>query len=283
MKHFLKRNFYKILKRTAEFFTKNKIGRIFFEIIFNQLMERSKQISHNNQKLIFSVPNQLNRYRVDSFSIKEPDTLNWIDEMSHEKILWDIGANIGLYSIYAAKKCSKVYCFEPSIFNLELLGRNIFLNNLVDKITIIPLPLTAELVESTMKMTSKDWGGALSSFEKEFGFDGKTIDDVFQFPILGISMSDAVKHLKLLPPDYIKIDVDGIEHIILSGGLNILKGVESILVEINDDFETQAKETQSILEKSGFLLKSKNPADYSAKVGSPTKNTYNQIWLNKNF
>ena len=130
-------------------------------------MSRVKEVSNDGLILKFAVPNALCRYWAKTFSTKEPETLEWIDKIPKEKVLWDIGTNIGLYSIYAAKKGLYVYSFEPSVFNLELLARNIFLNQVVDKITIIPLPLTGQLVESNLKMTTTEWGGALSTFEKE--------------------------------------------------------------------------------------------------------------------
>ena len=56
------------------------------------------------------------------------------------------------------------FAFEPSVFNLELLARNIFGNDLVRQITIVPLPLSDTLAVNTLNMTSTEWGGALSSF-----------------------------------------------------------------------------------------------------------------------
>ena len=58
-------------------------------------------------------------------------------------VFLDIGANVGIYSVYAAKskKC-KVYSFEPSVFNLEILARNVFLNELSSSITIMPFSKT---------------------------------------------------------------------------------------------------------------------------------------------
>ena len=66
-----------------------------------------------------------------------------------KKKYFGIFANIGLYSCYAAKKnkCN-VYAFEPSVFNIELLARNIYINNLSDKIRIISLPLTEKNIGS---------------------------------------------------------------------------------------------------------------------------------------
>ena len=70
--------------------------------------------------------------RANTFSSKEPETLEWIDSMQKKSILWDVGANVGTYSCYAAKKMElQVFAFEPSVFNLSLLAQNIYMNNLV--------------------------------------------------------------------------------------------------------------------------------------------------------
>ncbi len=188
---------------------------------------------------------------------------------------WDIGANVGLYSIYAAKQKNAIV--EPSVFNLELLARNIFLNRLSDRVTIVPLPLSDRFSISKLRMTSMDWGGALSSFGAEFGHDGKPLDQVFEYSLLGLSMEDVVNQFNLPKPDYIKMDVDGIEHIILKGGKNVLKNVKEILVEINEDFTEQLDNSRSILERAGFVLKNKVTVSNSGTF----QNTYNQIWIRK--
>jgi len=52
---------------------------------------------------------------------KEPDTLMWIDKIPEHSVFWDVGANVGLYSCYAAKaRNCIVFAFEPSVFNLRV-------------------------------------------------------------------------------------------------------------------------------------------------------------------
>ena len=105
-------------------------------------MDKTKSVYHHDVELIFTVPNDLNRFRIDTFSTKEPETLEWIEGIPQGSVLWDIGANVGLYTCYAAKaRGCHVFAFEPSVFNLELLARNIFLNGLAGQAVIIPLPL----------------------------------------------------------------------------------------------------------------------------------------------
>ena len=93
-----------------------------------------------NKKIKFFIPTLITKWRVDYFFIKEPETLKWIDSFINRKkiIFWDIGADICLYSIYAALKHRdiKIYAIEPSTSNLRVLSRNISINNLEKKILI---------------------------------------------------------------------------------------------------------------------------------------------------
>jgi hypothetical protein len=142
------------------FIYKGSLGRFIQNEIVNQSMNLKKDIIHNDCKLKLQIPNRFNHFRTDTFSTKEPETLEWLESMVKGSIMWDIGANVGLYSIYASKKRDcRVYSFEPSVFNLELLARNIFNNDLVDHITIIPVPLSNELKINSLDMTTTEWGG----------------------------------------------------------------------------------------------------------------------------
>ena len=90
-------------------------------------------------------------------------------------------------------------------------------------------------------------------------------------------MQNAVDFFKIPIPEYIKIDVDGIEHLILKGGVNILRFVRSILIEVNDDFKEQDTNVRKILTSSGFILNEKRHSDI-VKNNRLSCNTYNQIW-----
>jgi FkbM family methyltransferase len=283
MSQFYKIKITKIIKTITKNLLDFKAGRFLIEIISSENMTKTKSVFHDNVKLIFTVPNSLNNFRVETFSTKEPETLKWIDEIPEKSVFWDIGANIGLYTCYAAKsKNCKVYAFEPSVFNLELLSRNIFLNNLSNNVVIIPIPLSDKLSESKMKFTTTSWGGALSTFGKEFGWDGKNINEIFEFRTIGLSIDEVVNKLNIAKPDYIKMDVDGIEHFILQGGSEILKYVKSILIEINDDFIDQSNDCTKILKSAGLTLVHKLHSEMTANSNAGFGNSYNQIWTRLN-
>ena len=265
-----------VLKSFFSFISSTKVGSYINEVIINDVMNRVLSVNHQGTHLIFSTPNWITKWRAETFSDKEPETLEWIDEIPKRSVLWDIGANVGLYTCYAAKRGVKVFAFEPSVFNLEILSRNIFLNNLTEQVTIVPLPLTDKLTFSTLNMGNTNWGGALSTFGKEYGHDGKPMDMVFKLPTIGLSMVDAVNSLNIPLPDYIKMDVDGIEHLILKGGIPIIKNVKGLLIEINDNFAEQSENANLILKEAGFSFIEKRHED-TFSFG-PAKYTFNQIW-----
>jgi len=257
-----------------------KSGKSLFEYIFNIVRESTTPIKHNNFELKITTPNQLCDFRAETFSTKEPETLEWVDSLNENSVLWDIGANVGLYSIYAAKtRNCKVFSFEPSIFNLELLARNVFINNLTDRVTIIPLPLNDKLGISKLQLTTTELGGALSTFDHNIGFDGNKIHEIFEFSVMGITIDYAKANLNLPQPDYIKMDVDGIEHFILSGGNDVLNSVKGVLIEINDDFTVQADNCFKLLSNAGLKLQVKKHSDLFEGKDSLFKNCFNQIWI----
>jgi FkbM family methyltransferase len=240
--------------------------------ILDLLVGRIRVVTHCNYKMKFYTPNPVCKFRIRTFDTKEPDTLTWIESMPKNSILWDVGANIGLYSIYAAKasKC-RVFSFEPSVFNLELLAKNVYLNRLEKEICILPIALSDKIGLSLFRMTSTVWGGALSTFGEEYDQHGNDLNSSFEYTMPGIKIDDVTEFMKIPGPDYLKIDVDGIEHLILSGAQNALLSVKSVLIEINDDFTEQAKKCEYYLLGAGLKLKSKFFLD--------TGKQYNQLWI----
>lgn len=254
-----------------------------FRFIFFSIKEEVDYFVITNKKtgLKFYVNNYLLKYRVDTFLEKEPQTINWINSFQKNKIFYDIGSNIGLYSCYAAKnQNSEVYSFEPSVYNLEILAKNIEINSLEENITIIPFSLSNKNQVSEFYLTSKERGGALSSFGEKTGHDGKYIEPKFFYKTVGMSLKDAVATFKLPYPNYIKIDVDGIEHLILEGANSIILKASSILIEINHNFDLQKSMCEKILLEKGFVLHNTEKVDLF-NVSRNFENSYNQLWLRK--
>lgn len=245
------------------------------------LLAHEDTVTHGGLRLTVVTPNALCSYRAASFSDKEPETLEWIDGFADPKVIWDVGANIGLYSLYAAKRHpnAKVYAFEPSVLNLELLARNIFLNGLVDGVCVVPCPLFSSVGEDTFRLQMADRGGALSAFAVDYGYDNKPLKFSLSYRTLGVSLDDMVGFFGVPQPDHIKMDVDGVEHLILQGGERVLADLrlKSVLVELNDDFVEQKEMAEAALKRAGLELagKRRSEAAFDAAAGQ----VWNNIWV----
>lgn len=248
-------------------FLKSNIRGIFFKY-FPQV----SSVTHNSLCLKFFNINEVTDYRINTFSSKEPDTLNWIDDFSDNSIFYDIGANIGLYSIYAAKKAnSKVYAFEPSFLNLELLFKNIDLNKLSEMITILPIALNNTNKISRFNMSDIRNAGALSTFDQTYDQTGSNLNIKKFYYSMGLKLDDLVNIYDLPKPDYVKIDVDGIEHLVLNGAEKSIAAAKSILVEVTNSFSEQANFCHEILKRNYFTKVSND-------INKNSNETSNQIW-----
>lgn len=269
-------NFFKIIFRKSFF--------IWFKDFVHS--DSYKEIDILDKKISFFIPNQLTENRVNTFFTKEPETLEWIDGFDNKEnlIFWDIGANIGLYSIYNALKNenSKTVSFEPSTSNLRVLSRNISINNLENDIKIFPMPLTnKENIFLTMNESNFVEGGALNSFGENFDFEGKEFESKMKYQIIGTSINYLIKNKILEIPDHIKIDVDGIEHLILEGATEYLKEkkIKSLSIEINENFKDQYQKVLNLMEKNEFNILTKKHNDALFSKNSKFSKTFNYIFI----
>ncbi len=275
---------YKLIELSDKFFyllTKKN-----FKLYLIDLLEKEsyKKINILGKKIYFFVPNALVNTRVNNIFTDEPETINWINNFDkNDKInFWDIGANIGLYSIYASQKFNniEITSFEPIPGNLKILSRNISINNLQNKIKISQFPLS-DKENQYLKMVESDflYGSALNVFGEETDYEGKRINSKNNYKIFGTTINFILKNNILECPNYVKIDVDGIEHLILSSGDELLKNknLNSILIEINENFSLQHETVLHIMEKNNLKLvekKQNNPDQLPNKF----KKTYNYIF-----
>lgn len=236
-----------------------------FIYVFSDLINLNLNIKKKllDKEIIFFVPNSIIKWRVDTLLSKEPNTLSWIDNFqNNKKIFWDIGANIGLYSIYAALKHSniEVISFEPSTSNLRVLSRNISLNKLSDKISIYQPALSKE--ENSFMMFQESQfieGWSMNQFSNDNKFNEAT-NKQQNYKIYGTNIDSLIRNNILKVPNYIKIDVDGIEHLILQGSVNTLtnKNIKSILVEIDESHNDQLQSILNLMKKNNFIIKEKD-------------------------
>ncbi|VVC75283.1 hypothetical protein AQUSIP_05710 [Aquicella siphonis] len=202
-------------------------------------------------------------WRFDTLLEKEPETIAWIDSFQPGEILWDIGANVGIYTIYAAKKGVRVVAFEPHFANYFQLCLNVMLNNLQDRVLPLCLALTHKKSVDTINLASVDFGTSMSSFGSNLDFRGNPYQPVFRQGMVGYDIDSFIADFNLPVPHYFKIDVDGIELDIIQGGSRTFANpaVKSVSIELIDSDHEQVMGVTRILNRGNlyFAHKKQNP------------------------
>jgi len=234
--------------------------------------------------LSLRTPNAVCRYRAETFETKEPETLKWIDEYGGDGAFYDIGANVGLYSLYfALTQSGSVFAFEPSALNLRLLAQNISDNGLAERIAIVPVALSDKNQFASFRLSMLEEGGSMSTFGELFGHDGESLSVEMAYETLGMSLDFMLESgLISEPPALLKIDVDGIEHLILRGARSALAGtaLRSILIEVNEEFTDLRLEVQQTLRDFGFELRERRRSEIFDD--GQFASSFNQIWVRMN-
>jgi len=219
--------------------------------------------------VVLGVSSPSEEMRARTYETKEPETLDWIDEnLRVGDVLFDIGANIGLYSLYAARACAGaiVYAFEPESQNFARLCRNVVLNQ-VSNLLPCNFPLADCSKFDVFHVHTLEAGDSLHSFGKASEFRAAGERAALRQGALSTSL-DALVHQHGVPqPALIKLDVDGIEGPILSGASQILAApsFRSLLVEWNFRDEREIADVECTLRNSGLRL---------AKSGARTAELY---------
>lgn len=211
-------------------------------------------IKVDGRAMRFHTPNRMTQWRVESLFTKEPHTVAWLQEMQSGEVLVDIGANVGMYSIFAAVvRGVKVVAFEPESQNYALLNSNIALNQLSGTVTAYPLALSDRSGADALYLSEFSAGGSCHSFGEQVGFDLKPRGSAFSQGAFSVPLDQLVSTGAVPVPDHIKLDVDGFEHKVLAGAAQTLRDpkVKTVLVELN----THLVEHQGairLLEQLGF-------------------------------
>lgn len=188
-----------------------------------------------------------------NFPDDEPETVAWIDEfIADGEVMWDIGANIGLYALYAALGPGiRVLAFEPGAGSFAALMRNVELNAMGDRIAAYCLAFDETTGLDVLHMMHTGAGHSMHAFGRPETARGK-MTPTFSQPTLGFSIDDFRRIFDALPPDHVKLDVDGNEAKIIRGGRQTLAGAKTVLVEIEDRGGDGEADAAAALEALGF-------------------------------
>ena len=157
-------------------------------------------------------------------------------ELPKNPIIFDIGANIGLYSLSFATifKGAEIHCFEPVPFIFECLRQNVEINpKLSDNLHIHNVG---------MSNCQKQMSLSIPTPEQHPRYSNST--DIRHFSVLGqgeekyeakfTSLDKWINNYPIRCIDLIKIDVEGYEYPVLQGASNTLHSFRPIVIfELN--------------------------------------------------
>jgi FkbM family methyltransferase len=205
-------------------------------------------------------------WRARTFFTEEPETIRWLDRLQEADVLWDVGANVGLYALYAAKfrRC-RVFAFEPESQNYALLLDNMSLNDIGERIEAASIALSDAEAFGHLAVPFITKGGAYNLFAAS-GQEADIPESVqaqrlfsTRQPVRQLSFGCSIDGLLARggfePPTHLKIDVDGIEYKIIAGARRTLDNprLRSVLIELNEKSPHDAA-VPGILAQHGFRL-----------------------------
>ena len=237
----------KIIKKIKFFFSLNWLKNK----LFNRTIEIKKDT--NFYFKVYDV-GESSSIRARKFFRSEPDTIEFIDSFDKNSTFIDCGANIGLYSLYAASQGHKVLSFEPESVNFYLLNSNILLNSFSNKIKAYPIALNKNLSFDELYLSKFEWGGSCHTFGRKLDYNLEKFEPEFVQGSIGMSL-DLFYEQSKINVDYMKIDVDGNELYVVEGMINLIKEkkIKKILIELNLNLKEHI-EVKKLLNENGYYL-----------------------------
>lgn len=236
-------------------------------------------VNSNQGPVVYCTPNLQTYWRVDTLFTKEPDTIEWLGSFQPGEILFDVGANVGMYSIWAAKtRGTIVYAFEPESQNYALLNKNIITNNLGDNISAYCVALGNTTGFNKLYLSSFMIGGSCHNFGEQRNFHHEVVTFPHSQGCFSTTIDQIIANQVAPVPDHVKIDVDGNEHFVIEGGRQTFSNpkVKSVLVEINGHLEKHREIIEYFL-SIGYKY-SEEQAEQSKQIDGPFKGIGNYVF-----
>jgi len=163
----------------------------------------------------------MEKYRAETFWEKEPETIAWIKSFAPTDEFVDIGANVGVYSLFANSLYPDmwVYAFEPMKENMEALQYNRLLNRFM------------HIACFWWAIGSFDGFVEFGSDKTEAGASGGQVGKRGRYTI--ISTLDTISKALVMDNLHVKIDIDGQELEVVKGMQETMPRIKSILIEVS--------------------------------------------------
>src|SRR5688500_2614325 len=239
-------------------------------------LEPCMKVSDGVREATYCTPNIATKWRVDTLFVKEPDTIEWIAGFQPGDVFVDIGANVGMYTIWAAAiHGARVYAFEPESQNFAILNRNIMLNRLGGQVTAYCLALSDRNDFSLLHLSQFVAGGSGHTYGADLDHHLQPRSSFYLQGCASTTLDHLVAQGSVAAPTHIKIDVDGLEHKVLAGCSETLRDprLRSILIEINSNLDEHRRLVHELTAlgfgySEGQVLTARRTAGGSTGVGN---------------
>lgn len=134
-------------------------------------------------------------------------------QIGQRDIVIDAGANMGMFSIMAAKKGARVYSFEPQSMFFNYLNENSKLNALEKSIKTYKLAISSHKYKTSLSVNQDNLLAASINIDRKGDFENANC----------ISIDEWVKENQISKIDFIKADIEGAERLLLDGAENTIK------------------------------------------------------------
>jgi FkbM family methyltransferase len=212
------------------------------------------ELTANGVSVVYATPNSATRWRVETLFTKEPITIEWIAGFQAGEVLVDVGANVGMYTIWAAKtRGVRVYAFEPESQNFALLNRNIVRNQLNGLVSAYCMALSDSAGLSQLHLSEFLIGGSCHTLGEKTDFKHEPMEPAHSQGCVAARLDDLVEAGAVPPPDHIKIDVDGFEPKVVAGARRAIAAgkLKTMLIEVNQNLPDHLAMVRE-LNASGF-------------------------------
>jgi FkbM family methyltransferase len=205
----------------------------------NQLVQQVA-VEDGQFRYVFRCETPYETWRARTLLEKEEGTVRWIrNSVQAGDVFYDIGANIGLYTLLAGKRvgqAGQVYAFEPHVANVQSLLHNVAQNGLSGQVKVLSCALNERDGFFDFNYYAAHSGTSMSQLNDVRDSEDRQFQPVFAEYKYAAAIDSLVASGAIRPADHIKIDVDGNELLIVKGMRTLLSGPrrpKSVQVEIN--------------------------------------------------
>lgn len=223
-----------------------------------QVILKRKLPKRFNSLPIYVSPESALKFWFRNFEKRDPTLLKMVDELVKPgEIVWDIGANVGVFSFAAAARAGKtgrVLSIEPDFFLLGLLNKSLSVQNDAEqekaKVDILPVAISdktgivkfniAARSRSTNFLENTEHGPETGGVRETISVMSVTLDWLLDY---------------YPTPTVLKIDVENSENLVFQGAMKLLREIRPVIFfESSPDNKERREVVAAILKKNNYAL-----------------------------